>query len=185
MIYILISVQGSRWLDLFRDYEYVHIGRLASHIYENSSGSHLYIHHSTALFHIMAPPLTKDYWDTVLRNSDVAEAQNFRQGGNKDLLRHRMAPFTGTCSVPCTYQLCTFSYKSTSARNKHIRRDHLNIRYSCTFPGCMKTFSEQHKVREHISKVHEGNRNLQCPFCPHRTAYGTNLTKHIKRKHTN
>ncbi|KAI9193131.1 uncharacterized protein BJ171DRAFT_303409 [Polychytrium aggregatum] len=55
--------------------------------------------------------------------------------------------------------------------------------YKCTFKGCKKVFTRPYNLKSHM-KIHSGEKQFQCTFCPSKFTRGHDLKRHI-RLHTN
>ena len=78
---------------------------------------------------------------------------------------------------------CEKSYKSNSMLQMHVRANHSSIKeLKCNL--CTKKFSENHRLKLHISVVHKGVKKYQCDSCEKSFGQFGTLSRHKEARHS-
>ncbi|KAE9394266.1 hypothetical protein BT96DRAFT_1022626 [Gymnopus androsaceus JB14] len=102
---------------------------------------------------------------------------------HKSSLWNHIAVAHKSAQYPCVYPGCGKSFNSRGNLSYHNDTAHKGVRYSCAHPDCGKVFWSKFNLKEHINAAHKCMEHA-CPSCSKHFKWKSNLSRHIKRKHT-
>ncbi|KIY65387.1 hypothetical protein CYLTODRAFT_492362 [Cylindrobasidium torrendii FP15055 ss-10] len=92
------------------------------------------------------------------------------------------------CSTQDKAFICPVCGKTTKSK-RYLKR-HMDVhdpstksKYQCPEPGCSHSARQKANLKEHQKAVHQGIKDLACPYCEYTSSGAPNINHHQRRHH--